>query len=483
MIYLSNIALFYTNIVITFLHLTETSHSYVNVALYKPAYQKHPAYPGYDKYNASNAVDGLRSDLRWDRGQCVVSAGSDTATWWVNLTSIYSIHHITIYYRTEGTTWGSNTFLQGSFLGFSIYISNTTDILQGKLCFKDNNFTLYTIPAVITVNCPIHGQYVIYYNERLPRVFHPDGYSVNAYNDLCEVEVFGCSTSGFYGSNCSIPCLDVNCQYCHIETGTCQGCKPGYQGHRCELACDIGRYGDQCSETCGHCRDVTQCSHINGTCLTGCKPGYQGKLCKPLCNFKSNTSKTECVLCLGNCKDDSPCTNLTGVCANGCKNYWTGEFCQDCTVGFHGEDCNKKCGQCVDGMPCNVSSGVCPLGCKNYWVGPMCTECLPYKYGPNCSLDCGHCKNARPCSGMTGKCADGCQQGWTDDFCLTAISTHIFVTKGKLYLQFKNVRSYKVSLHLGGRSLLRSKFIFPTLMFTVLILIVYQNFIAKGCRP
>lgn len=50
----------------------------------------------------------------------------------------------------------------------------------------------------------------------------------------------------------------------------------------------------------------------------------------------------------------------------------------DCTVGFHGEDCNKKCGQCVDGIPCNVSSGVCPSGCQNYWVGPMCTG--KYKY-------------------------------------------------------------------------------------------------------
>lgn len=83
----------------------------VNVALYKPAYQKHPAYPGYDKYDASNSVDGLRSDLRWEEKQCVVSAGSDTATWWVNLTSIYSIHHITIYYRTEGTTWGILNFI------------------------------------------------------------------------------------------------------------------------------------------------------------------------------------------------------------------------------------------------------------------------------------------------------------------------------------------------------------------------------------
>lgn len=78
----------------------------VNVALHKPAYQHHPAYPGFDKYDASNAVDGHRSDLRWDGGQCVVSAGSGTATWWVNLTSIYSIHHITIYYRTEASIWG-----------------------------------------------------------------------------------------------------------------------------------------------------------------------------------------------------------------------------------------------------------------------------------------------------------------------------------------------------------------------------------------
>lgn len=46
----------------------------------------------------------------------------------------------------------------------------------------------------------------------------------------------GCPTTGFYGSNCSIPCPDVNCRYCHIETGTCQGCKPGYEGHRCELS-------------------------------------------------------------------------------------------------------------------------------------------------------------------------------------------------------------------------------------------------------
>lgn len=50
----------------------------------------------------------------------------------------------------------------------------------------------------------------------------------------------GCPETGYHGSNCSVPCQDVNCQYCHIETGTCQGCKPGYQGHRCKSGKVLG---------------------------------------------------------------------------------------------------------------------------------------------------------------------------------------------------------------------------------------------------
>lgn len=44
-------------------------------------------------------------------------------------------------------------------------------------------------------------------------------------------------------------------------------------------ACDKGLFGDNCSETCGHCRD-NKCSNFNGTCITGCDAGYQGDLCK-----------------------------------------------------------------------------------------------------------------------------------------------------------------------------------------------------------
>ncbi|XP_065943730.1 uncharacterized protein [Magallana gigas] len=210
------------------------ANGYVNVALNKPAYQQN-AYRGNDPYDASNAVDGRKSDLRWDGGQCAVSWGEQTATWWVNLTYIHSIHHITIYFRTDNKPWGPSNSNTMVFIGFSVYVSNTTNRLQGTLCYKDDNFTLATIPAVFNTTCPVHGQYVIYYNERLPGVTYPDDYSEVVVSDLCELEVYGCPATGCYGSNSALPCPDVNCQYCHIETGTCYGCKPGYQGYRCEL--------------------------------------------------------------------------------------------------------------------------------------------------------------------------------------------------------------------------------------------------------
>nr|XP_034318694.1 uncharacterized protein LOC105319650 [Crassostrea gigas] len=127
------------------------------------------------------------------------------------------------------------SFLFAHFLGFSEYVSNTTNRLQRTLCYKDDNFTKLTILFVFNTTCPVHGQYVIYYNERLPGGTYPEDYSDSVDNNLCEVEVYGCPTTGCYGSNNTLPCPDVNCQYCHVETGTCQRCRPGYQGYRCEL--------------------------------------------------------------------------------------------------------------------------------------------------------------------------------------------------------------------------------------------------------
>ena len=77
-----------------------------------------------------------------------------------------------------------------SFLGYAIYISSTTNKEDGVLCFRDTNYTRTTIPNPVNISCPFHWRYVIYYNNRTHTPY-PDGYSIHAFNELCDLEVLG----------------------------------------------------------------------------------------------------------------------------------------------------------------------------------------------------------------------------------------------------------------------------------------------------
>nr|XP_022308874.1 receptor-type tyrosine-protein phosphatase T-like [Crassostrea virginica] len=400
------------------------SLAYENLALYKPSDQQYQ-YPDSVQIpahltDASNAVDGLKSNLGIWGGQCVISAiNQRKATWRVNLGSILSIHHITIYYRTGNRAWGPSNGFTPRFLGFSLYISNTTRKSDGTLCFHDTNFTVDTIPAVFNTTCPVLGQYVIYYNERLAGVTYPDNYSENAFNELCEVEVYGCPSPGLYGPNCSIPCPDPNCHHCNSENGRCQGCKLGYEGHQCEIACEDGKFGLGCNESCGQCLDPNNCSKEDGTCLNGCAPGYNGSLCKTPC--RRGTYGTECHKMCGHCFGEQNCFHINGTCLNGCGPGYYGDLCKTvCDHGYFGPECKGKCGQCLDNNTCNRLDGICPNGCQSGYQGNFCkTACDQGYYGIECKRECGHCLGNNTCNYSDGVCPNGCGSGYQGDLCQT----------------------------------------------------------------
>ncbi|XP_065925748.1 multiple epidermal growth factor-like domains protein 10 isoform X2 [Magallana gigas] len=392
----------------------------VNLALRKPAYEEKIYI--HDNVNAGNAVDGNKSNLNGLGGECSISAEKQrTATWWVNLESIYSIHNIRIYHRTENLPLGPFNGHTARSLGFSIYVSNTTAKSDGKLCYKDWNFTTSTIPAVFNTTCFVHGQYVIYYNERLPGVDYPSGYSDYAYNELCEVEVYGCPRPGYYGIGCNLPCPD-NCRYCHIETGTCQGCKPGYKGHQCELECDKGWYGDGCQRQCGHCINITQCDYLHGTCSQGCEVGYKGQTCDQECQdgyFGENCARK----CPANCHS---CNKKSGLCDLGCHPGWKGTHCTEkCNGGLFGANCSTPCGHCLNNKQCHHLYGTCAKGCDPGYMGDDCTEeCTDGYFGPNCRESCN--ETCKSCNKSSGVCKYGCKPGWKGDFCETICDDHFY---------------------------------------------------------
>lgn len=143
--------------------------------------------------------------------------------------------------------------------GFSLYVSNTTFKEQGYLCYKDQSGGTPSVKQ--NISCSIYGRYVIYYNER-SRDQNSSFHSRYAFNELCEVEVYGeyvhklifqfffnsvqtlynyfdhlivIGCQGSYGDGCLHIC-PTNCLngMCDTYTGRCLSCLSGYYGPFCE---------------------------------------------------------------------------------------------------------------------------------------------------------------------------------------------------------------------------------------------------------
>ncbi|XP_048749278.2 multiple epidermal growth factor-like domains protein 10 [Ostrea edulis] len=397
------------------------TEAYENLALNKPAWQEHvwPEEPFDKDWEAGKAVDGLYTDRSAGGKQCTISGpGQTTATWRVDLGSVVSISHIDIYYRKEKDP--SPGRYPSRLAGFFLYVSNTTTKHDGHLCFHEiQNVTGTPIENQI-ISCSVHGRYVIYYNERTPGVSYPSYYSQYAYNELCEVEVYGCPDPKYYGENCNQTCPG-GCQdkWCDVIRGYCMNCIPGYQGPRCSQACDVQTYGPECSSLCGNCSDGETCHHVNGTCLQRCNEGVEGEKCQTHC-IPGFYGKNCGQRCSENCKVTHHCNRFTGECDGDCKPGWQMPTCQEeCGGGMYGADCTQRCGPCLNNKQCHHINGTCLNGCSSGYQGGHCEEnCTSGYFGINCENSCTvYCGRNGSCDGITGVCDDGCIEGWSGPLC------------------------------------------------------------------
>lgn len=87
------------------------------------------------------------------------------------------------------TIFFQETRQRGRFAGFSLFVSNTGNIQDSTLCYKNGP---HLPPLNFTYTCPLLGRYVIYYNERLDGVTYPAEYEIrNVITQLCEVSIYG----------------------------------------------------------------------------------------------------------------------------------------------------------------------------------------------------------------------------------------------------------------------------------------------------
>ncbi|XP_060078172.1 scavenger receptor class F member 2-like [Ylistrum balloti] len=314
--------------------------------------------------------------------------GAKKAWWRVDLGEPRTIQYITIHNRQNA---------KGRFAGYQLFLSNTTNYQQGIICYKDNSIEVADLQMDPTHQCPYVAQYVTIYNHR-DDTNRPSWYDDYAVLELCEVQVFGC-TSGKYGNgNCDNTCP----QKCF--GGNCDAIK----GH-C-FYCFAGRFGDGCDQHCSN-NCSSACEKDSGHCL-GCIPGKRGELC-------NNRCPSTCVTCHQKSEQCFECVH--GKYGNLCE--------LDCSENCKNKSCGKDSGHCLEcilgkrGDLCDTS---CPINCVTCdQTSPECFGCIHGKYGQDCTLDClGICKN-NACQQSGGECT-ACPPGKYGSLCNKNCSTNCF---------------------------------------------------------
>uniref|UniRef100_A0A8D2J310 Scavenger receptor class F member 1 n=1 Tax=Varanus komodoensis TaxID=61221 RepID=A0A8D2J310_VARKO len=212
--------------------------------------------------------------------------------------------------------------------------------------------------------------------------------------------------SGLWGAACQNPC---QCRHgtCAPQDGRC-ACDAGYRGPSCSEPCPAGSFGPRCKSRCGHCKDPSSCSPVNGSCPE-CEPGWMGADCQRLC--PPGRHGENCSQPCPRCFRGEPCHPETGACQSCEPPALTPALphrCEDpCPAGLFGAGCQFRCPDCANGS-CDPASGACV--CQAGFWGASCNRTCPAGlHGPNCSAPC-QCPGGA-CHPASGACQGGSARG------------------------------------------------------------------------
>lgn len=100
-------------------------------------------------------------------------------------------HFILIYILIYLLCWyivfylGDSPFHRASFRGTSVYVSNTTNILDGTLCYENNSIIIHDMPLNISTTCRLQGKYIMLYSGAMQCAGSPCSFP------HCEALVYG----------------------------------------------------------------------------------------------------------------------------------------------------------------------------------------------------------------------------------------------------------------------------------------------------
>ncbi|XP_061168354.1 fibrillin-2-like [Saccostrea echinata] len=199
----------------------------------------------------------------------------------------------------------------------------------------------------------------------------PKGFTLDTDRKTC----ISCADMGKWGDNCTNSCgCGRGALRCDPVTGCV--CKQGWTGLHCS------QHVDDCSNT--SCGTHQKCVHVNFTRLCVCEDGFQrdsNNLCQDIdeCSTNQHLCTQRCINTKGSyrcsctdgfqlrsdnstCEDVDECTLETSDCQQQCLNTIGGYYCF-CYEGFYLTGSNQ-CIKDLSTSPCVATGDSCQYGCR-----------------------------------------------------------------------------------------------------------------------